>query len=569
VKTPRNQLTVLATLLAGIAGTLWVASRVVRGPERTPIAANDVAPYTDVAVEPEPSLLALPLAAVQRGLVERPLDEARCGMRHDDVTFTALIQDASGGRIGGARLAVFAVNGGTPDLRDFVEARGLDDGRACVRTAREGEVFVAVFAPGFVPSARLVDAKRGTRIDLEPFVLEPGVVIRGSVKIGGQPIARAEVEAVSCPMCEVFEIGNQPYAWRDGRFVHARCSAETDARGDYVLAGLEAGAHSVRLRAIRSPEVAIDVSKSTPVRTTAPADKIDFALPGARLRLEFRSPQGPLCCVDAQIEAGDRQFTRSANEAGRLDVIIQPALAYPIVATRRGFTARRMQLRGLVDGESHTQTIELDPQLALATVRVQDDGSAGVDEATFAFRPTTPLMHGSAFERTVRRDARNGQFVIRDVPAGAWMMTLLSGRALSGPSTMDGRAPLTLRTNCDADAAVNVPDSGEMTVKLVVNRRGGVELVVRDPTGARLAAHAKVFDPRGQELDAVLLRPESQAIHSVASAARNEEALLLYPLSCYGNFQVAVHMEGFEPARVSLTTHSGLVVPLEVELTPR
>jgi len=122
---------------------------------------------------------ALPTGDVHRGHIERPLDEARCGARPEEATLTALIQDADGRPIGGARLVVFESNAGAALLREFVEARGMDDGRACVRTAQNGAIVVGVFAPGYLPSTRRVECTVGTRIDLEPFVLDAGASIQG------------------------------------------------------------------------------------------------------------------------------------------------------------------------------------------------------------------------------------------------------------------------------------------------------------------------------------------------------------------------------------------------------
>jgi hypothetical protein len=178
-------------------------------------------------------------------------------------------------------------------------------------------------------------------------------------------------------------------------------------------------------------------------------------------------------------------------------------------------------------------------------------------------------MHGSAFERTIRRDARAGDFVIRDVSAGAWVVTMLSGRVFSAPSTMGGLAPLTLRSNCDADVTLTVPDSGDLFAKVIVIRRGGAEVSVRSASGAHLPARGKVFDTRGQEVDAVMIRSDPMAELSGQPPTRLEDSTFVYPLTCYGTFQLAIHLEGYVPARVSLTTQPGQMLPLEVVLVPR
>ena len=134
---------------------------------------------------------------------------------------------------------------------------------------------------------------------------------------------------------------------------------------------------------------------------------------------------------------------------------------------------------------------------------------------------------------------------------------------------MEGHVPLTLRTNCDAEAALSVPDFGELYTKVVVLKRGGAEVVVRDAAGARLSARGKLFDTRGAEVDAVMIKGDAQTSFSGQVVTRPDDPTFVYPLTCYGTFQLAVHMEGYEPVRVSLTTAPGRNLPLEVVLQPK
>lgn len=566
VKTPANQWTVLVVVAASIAAGLWGAGLAVQRSEPAPLAADHDFGFSLESGPTPAHLLANPVDEARRGIVERPFDEARCGTNSKEATITTTLEDENGKRIGGAHVVLFECDANGPRTRDFVESATADDGRACVRTKWTGTLLVAVFATGFATTARRVDSAVGSRVDLEPFVLERGAEIAGTVLVGGQPLARAEVVIATCLGCDVLEVGGLRYAWRTDRFVRASTTAHTDAQGNYAATGLDRGEHVVRLLTVRQRDVAVDVNRVAAVRVNAPKSHVDFALPAARLELDIRSKGVPLCCVEVQIEAGDRQFTRTSDDAGRLVVMLQPALAYPLILTRRGFETKRMQLRGLIDGERLTESVELDLQSVTARVVVDDEAKAGVDTAVFVFRPRSPLMHGSAFERTVQRDAATKMFVIADVPSGNWMVTLRSGRTWSAPSTMDGDTPVSLRSNCDVEFAVNVPDSGVVTPRVGVNRRGGVELLVRDQSGATLSARAKVFDSRGDEVAALMVEADALAVFGIAHAPRSDEATFVLSAGCFGPFEIAVHKAGFRTRRVPFTLVSGQIGTLEVVL---
>jgi hypothetical protein len=108
----------------------------------------------------------------------------------------------------------------------------------------------------------------------------------------------------------------------------------------------------------------------------APDSAADFQLPAARLDLEFTSTSGPLCCVDVQFQIDDRHFARTTDDEGRLSISLSPALAYPLVAARGGYSTIRTQIRGLLDGESLAQKFAFEPQTTQATLVVDDHGTA-------------------------------------------------------------------------------------------------------------------------------------------------------------------------------------------------
>ncbi|MBL8859757.1 MAG: carboxypeptidase regulatory-like domain-containing protein [Planctomycetes bacterium] len=565
---------ILVITLATFGAALGWASRTGKRDSPTPAQPlADFTPHDLHASSPEDDdvRLALPeLGRTRDAFAAVPAhDDARCTTRTDESVLAASIRDESGVHIADARLVVFTLVDDAPRLLGAVEAKCSGDSYACVRSAADGDVLVAAFAPGFVPMARRVTNAIGERLDVEPFVLKRGESITGRVRIGREALARAEVEAVACSACDVLELGYLPIAWRYDRFVWVKPYAETALDGSYTIRGLEPGEYKVRLRTVRHKDVAVDVSKALPVRIEAPAENVDFELPAARLELLFQSESNPVCCMDVQIEAGDRQFTRTTGDDGRLSILIQPALAYPIIATRRGYETRRTQVRGMIDGERVAHTIQVDPQKVFATVHIDDSGDAGVNEATFVFQPRWPLMHGSAFERTVRREVTTGEFLIPDVPSGAWMVTMRSGRGIKVTSSAEGRSLLSLRSNCDSEFALAVPDTGSVKARVAVKKRGAVRLVVRDENGRRIQAHGKLVDAHGGELDAALIKSEDNIRFGGPFADNTDDPTFVYPLACEGPFELLVYEDGYEMERVKLQLQPGSVTSLDVRLRAR
>ncbi len=137
---------------------------------------------------------------------------------------------------------------------------------------------------------------------------------------------------------------------------------------------------------------------------------------------------------------------------------------------------------------------------------------------------------------------------------------------MSAPSTMEGHAPLTLRSNCDVEFSVTVPSEGIVRARVVVNRRGGVEVLVREASGRRLAARVKVFDGRGEEVDALSLRSEALSTFEIAATTRTDDAFFVCPAACFGSFELAVFKEGYRTRRVPFTQVPGQFAVLDVLL---
>jgi hypothetical protein len=334
---------------------------------------------------------------------------------------------------------------------------------------------------------------------------------------------------------------------------------------------------------VRQRDVAIDVQKVAMLHASAPGEAADFELPAARLDLSFEASGTPLCCVEVQIEAGERQFTRRTDELGRIGFMIQPELVYQLTAGRNGFTTKRTQLRGLTDGEHRPEKIALEPQIERATLIIDDGGTAGAERATFELRPR--FLSGQKHpevERTVERDPRTRKFSLANVPTGSWRVTMRSGSPLTSNDSVT--------SNCDQDVVVDVPESGSIEAAVTIVRRGGLRVAARMQNGTRVTpSSVQLLDPDGDAIDgvSVLGNPISsrdvtvfESRSKVVVAVNDTEGnvldrvyggapLFVYSSWCAGSADLVVAADGALPSTVRVSIVAGQVTPVDVVLRPK
>lgn len=520
-------------------------------------------PATEVA-------LARP-AAPSRDHVRPALDlqSPRFAPTIDRARFGGWVEDAQSMPIPNAHVALFAMVDDEPVFPALDEVNVEPNGTFYTSANRNAPMALVAYAPGFVPVTRRVDGELGARKEIEPLALSKGESISGNVKAGGEPLARAEIQARLEAATRVAKVQGGALTWRDCRFVWAEQSAETSADGAYSISGLLAARHSVRISTVRSHDAAIDTHEKGERFATAPALDFDFALPAARLELAFKNASGPMCCVEVQLEAGDRHFTRTTNALGRLEMKISPALAYPITAACGGFRTVHTQLRGLLDGEKLEKVIELEPQQVQATVIVDDAGTAQSGDASFVFHSRFPSLNAPDFERTVMRQAVTKQFHIENVPSGSWRVTVKSGRRL--PLSATTHATVGLWTNCDQDLLIDVPDTGVVRANVAIVPRGYAQIVVKNAQGRRVESALELRDLHGEvvEFASTPNRVPNLDMPIQDSTVDLSWPTLLYSTFCGGTADLTISREDSEPVTRRLQLIAGQVTPVEVVLRAR
>lgn len=434
-------------------------------------------------------------------------DDERFALQFDTTAWALTVEDGRGNPLPGAHAAAFAIRDGVPHVPALCSVDVGRDGLAYLRVPASEEVYVVAWAERGLPVARTLRPESTSRAQLEPFVLEPGESIRGSVTVAGEPLERAQVDAE--PLATFLPLDGErgSLGWRMGRFVSTRASAETRVDGTYTVTGLEPGVHRVRVATVRARDAAVDVTRILPRQTEAPSTGIDFELPGARLELAFETAAQPLCCVDLQIQAGDRIFMRRTDDHGRIAMRVQPATEYPLVAMRSGYETRQVVLHGLSDGGRDARTIELAPQTRSGAFEFKDGLEWGQrpNAASFLFHERFARGATPDFERTSMRDPTTGHFHVNGIPTGSWRVSVRMGNGWAPVAKLDRRPPEPIRETCDTELTLDVPEgvtsAGPRVVEFDPQPRGWLILNTRSSNGERVAPRIGVFDGNGEAVE--------------------------------------------------------------------
>jgi hypothetical protein len=571
--------TLLLVVLAGLSAGLWLAAHTGGTAAKGQGLEPEGAPTSATSADRAETLLDAPEEATS--VRTRPRREPRnvpLVPKPGETWLSVTFETQDGSMPKGARIAQFTTEDGHPVFPPFATFAAGDDGAVAVCTKVEQDCDVVLFAPGFEPASQHILATSTGKIDLE-FVLERGATVSGRVTAGDVPLPRAEIEALAVAPGYEARVEGGSLGWRAGRFVWCAARGETGADGTYAIRGLDPGEHKLRMCTVRQRNVAIDVQKVATLRANAPADDADFVLPAARLDLTFESSGAPLCCVEVQIEAGDRFFMRRTDEAGRLGFLIQPELAYGITAARFGFTTVHTQLRGLTDGEHRPEKLALEPQQELATLVIADNGTADADRVSFDLHPRFPTgdapadMHVDAV-----RDPSTRKFPIPNVPSGSWRVTMRSG----SPLWTGIGASSQLRTTCDQDVLVQVPDHGSVEAQISANERGGLLVSTQGADGAPIEASVRLLDKLGVPVEGTLVlkpppvpavRADTGRIVAPARAPQGAEIqpgrVAVYASWCAGTADIEVSAPGMETVTKRVAITVGELTPVSVVLRPK
>jgi hypothetical protein len=230
----------------------------------------------------------------------------------------------------------------------------------------------------------------------------------------------------------------------------------------------------------------------------------------------------------------------------------------------------------LLEGEHRPETLALEPQSELATLIVVDNQSSGTSRATFELRPRLPVNDAHVEVRSdIVRDPSTHKFMIKNVPAGSWRVTMRSGPELPGSR---------LSRNCERDELVQVPDHDTVEVQLAVWERGGLRVFTRTSEGEPVKASFRLLDTHGDPvegfcmLDHPLPPPEiiadlverRNALTSPPSlAAYAPGQVVVYSSMCAGTADLIASAEGMEEVKTRVSIVIGDITPVNVVFHPK
>ncbi len=480
------------------------------------------------------------------------------------------------------RVALFAKHSSEPDAAPLHETVCDESGKFCVSTDRAGELALAVFAPGFRPATRLVEVSMGDVENLGEIALEPGAAIEGAVHTDGEPQHGVELVAILASSGTVMRTSDASLRWTRGAFEWSFTTARNDAEGRYRIAGLRPGDYRVRITAMRGPEAVFGYKTLEAMDVEAPSAAVDFKLVTSNLELRLECDEQPLDAVSTELEVNGVHLSRLSDECGQVQMRSLPSLQCNLVARKKGYRPRLIPMETPAAGRTRSETVELEPIVEPASLFVELDTGGGehISSARFAlftidaqgreslFRrsevwraPTVTSPHRGASVTSVGSRRSNPRpFVVENIPRGRYRVEIGAGQPIARSASSQ------LSTYCFAEFEVSIPETGEVTQRIVLEPRGSIEVRVHDADGAPVSARFKLVAGDGSDVQTYRSMLEREQALDGATHLDNEGRARLFTEPCSGSFVLELSFAGFVTHSVPLTVAPGTVSRIDTTL---
>lgn len=348
--------------------------------------------------------------------IELPLEEPLTVVLEPSSILSGEVVDTDGQGI--EKAGILARGGAAPGPRSrggsFTRGESGADGRFTVEGVAPGRVTVSVMADGYLEQEKEVEVIAGEDRDDLRFALEPGATITGRVvDASGRPLAEARLRVVS---------DAPPFGFRGAS------SAESDADGVYLLAGVPAGEQSVaaehegHVRTVRDLTVVIGENRldfrleaglSVAGRVI---DEGGAPVAGARVALGGAGGRPASLLSGGEMSDGAGAFRFDGVEPG----------SYSLTATKGGFAAFRQEepvevTAGPVEGLEVVLRRGARVTGRLLGVELGELAGAQVIVGNFADPSRLPVIAPVDYE---------GRFRLEGIGVGEWTLMALLGDGL-------------------------------------------------------------------------------------------------------------------------------------------
>jgi hypothetical protein len=480
----------------------------------------------------------------------------------------------------GTRVALFAKHSSEPDATPLHETACDENGIFCVSTDQAGQLALAVFAPGFRPATRLVEVSVGVVENLGEIALEPGAAIEGAVLADSEPQHGVELVAILASNGTVMRTSDASLRWTRGAFEWSFTTAKNDADGRYRISGLRADDYRVRITAMRGPDSVFGYKTLEAMDVEAPSTAVDFKLVTSNLELRLECDEQPLDAVSTELEANGVHLSRLSDECGVVQMRCLPNLQCNLMARKKGYRPQLIPMETPAAGRTRTETVELEPIVEPASLRVELDTGDGerVASARFALFAIDAQGHESLFRRsevwpasTVISSSHDAlvtsvqlqtshprRFVVENIPSGRYRIEIGAGKPIARSFSSQ------LSTYCFAEFLVSIPETGDVHQRVVLEPRGCVDVRAHDASGNPVSARFTLVAEDGSAVQ--VYRPVLAWDQSMAGETNldNEGRARIYTAECGGSFVLELSFAGFVTRSVPVTVVPGAVSRVDV-----
>lgn len=475
-------------------------------------------------------------------------------------------------------------------------ARTDASGHYQLRVARSGPHLVVATAHGLGAAGMEVEVDSDGVPVMEDLVLERGRVVKGVLRINGEPVPGALVTAgLTNPRRTVYEayalgpervtltyLGRAFPGWPRASVVrmgtcwcNQRPYAVTDEHGRFELAGCAPGPYVVRVdRRTALGFIHRDLEEDLSLHIEPGASDVELDIEAHVLRVEVTSDGEPLEQAWARVKAsgafgGVAGPFRTRPEDGLISpVLVRPEARYRISATAQDHARAE---RWITSGAAREGSVE---SLALSRTRTED-GTVAPPEGRVQVR--VDASDGSTVTRCgfelrtkgewplrIRRDleSEDGLFQLERIPPGIYTL-----QAHAGGTVWGGEGFWTL-----AECEIEVSDGRTSGMVLKAEPGGRVRFKVLDPDRRPITARCTIRDAQGAKVPALYVSRSSRACSrggSIGAGAAPTEVDRALPPGTYTFHVRTWHLIGRPPAAettVEVEVEAGEVTEFEVVL---
>lgn len=421
-----------------------------------------------------------------------------------------------------ADVALFPLTPNGPETEAVADGASDEGGRFSLAARHAGRHLLVAswlaldgndLAQRPLPASVVVDLTVGEESKEIDLHLRPSLTVRGRVRVDGKPVDRATVDwrlaGDATPLRDSFDSHFQSDAWlwyQDGTVHWARDPVETDAQGHFEILGASGVPYHLFVEGVPGAHIHQMAKEKAEVEVTPPAATVRLDLHLARLVLHARLDGKPLQLLD-KVHVADvgmhpdlpdevcwGNHFAEADVDGRLEVGLTPGHTYVVDLREPGYETWWKNLVAPAAGETLTLVAELErerPKPRLVVV-LEGEGASELALATFGFYESDvdPATRSPYPIRAVT--PQDGRFVVEDLVPGPHVMHVIPGRGWYDVPTDWMRAI----------AAVEIPQTGEVEVRVPVTRGGRLLLEVSDLDGRFPECPCSIRGPSGETLAA-------------------------------------------------------------------